>query len=779
MADKRERQTGRKTIGELYGGITVSGKDFSEGDRKLRKKQEPSFVSLCKRLYAMSPSMGKGGAFTEENKKAVQFLNWQLSPEEFSGASKIVLMLSLLAAFVAGTLVLFTPLNAIFSALKITGINALLFAYGPFLLGAVGLVSYFQGFPALEARKEQTRALTYVPEIMGYMIMSLKLVPNLEKAVEFSAEHGRGKIAFDLKNLLWETQLGVHNSLSEGLDVLAYRWGEFSDDFKRGLMRIRSSVIENSEAKRYALLDQTMSEMLENIRGKMEQYARKLQEPSTMLFYIGILLPLLLIIILPVGSSFSGAPLANPVVLFFIYNLAIPAVMIVFSWNILQGKPPTYAVPVISDSQKGLPPKWQANIGGFRTDVRFAAIAVLVLGLVLSGAVSSQGIPPKFIYTQLGFSERTPQLLAPDRSRDEVLISAGRSVKYFDLDETGVLYSQYLSRRLRGNIESGQLSGIVEEVKQQVRSDEQIFFSRSENDIAPYNIVFGLLITFSLALFIFYYYSNIYKRKMQLEVQELESGFKDSLYIIASRMAENKPVEEAMKSVQEFMKNSKVSGVFSKTLDNINLLGMPLSQAVFDRNYGSIANIPSSTIQSSMKILVDSVELGVNVAARTLVSLSIQLQNSQKVNELLKTLVSDLTGTMKTMTLFIAPVILGITVSLQRVIIVTMSSIASSNVVSSAGNSAADSLPGGFSGLSVSGLVSPESIANIATPTQFIIIVALYIIELVVIMTYFTTKIEEDNDLLVKINIARFVPVAVIVFVIGMLLSKALVSVAI
>ena len=108
-----------------------------------------------------------------------------------------------------------------------------------------------------------------------------------------------------------------------------------------------------------------------------------------------------------------------------------------------------------------------------------------------------------------------------------------------------------------------------------------------------------------------------------------------------------------------------------------------------------------------------------------------------------------------------------------------MSSIASSNVVSSAGNSAADSLPGGFSGLSVSGLVSPESIANIATPTQFIIIVALYIIELVVIMTYFTTKIEEDNDLLVKLNIARFVPVAVIVFVIGMLLSKALVSVAI
>ena len=114
---------------------------------------------------------------------------------------------------------------------------------------------------------------------MGYMIMSIKLVPNLEKAVEFSADHGRGKIADDFKTLIWEVQIGVHNSISEGLDALAYRWGKHSEEFKRALMRIRASVIENTEAKRYALLDQTMTEMLESIRSKMEQYARDLSQP--------------------------------------------------------------------------------------------------------------------------------------------------------------------------------------------------------------------------------------------------------------------------------------------------------------------------------------------------------------------------------------------------------------------------------------------------------------------------------------------------------------------
>ena len=65
------------------------------------------------------------------------------------------------------------------------------------------------------------------------------------------------------------------------------------------------------------------------------------------------------------------------------------------------------------------------------------------------------------------------------------------------------------------------------------------------------------------------------------------------------------------------------------------------------------------------------------------------------------------------------------------------------------------------------------------TVERIILIVALYVIELVIIMTYFTTKIEEDNDLLVKLNIARYTPIAVIMFVVSILAAKAFVGVAI
>ncbi len=766
------------SIGDVYRRIRVTPEDFSGGEGRLTKEPDPFFVGLCKRLSRIMPSLGRSGKFTRKNQDAIDFLKWRLSAQEFAAASTIFLLLVFAAAFALAIIAISIPfIENLITLIGGTEIGGYAVAFLPPIIIAAFASNFFSTYPETAARREQTRALTYVPEILGYMVMSIKLVPNLEKAVEFSAEHGKGKIARDFKDLIWAVQLGTFNSLSEGLDALAYQWGKYSDEFKRALMRIRASVIENSESKRYAMLDATVSEMLESIRNKMEKYARELSQPSTMLFYIGVLLPLLLIIILPVGSSFSGAPLANPLVLFAIYNIAIPLVTIAFAYNLIQSRPPTYEPPVIPDSYEGLPRKWRANIRGISIDCRLAAALVLIVGLSASYIISTEGIPPKFAWDTFGIKDKTKQFIQPDLSKEEALKRAGRPATFFALDETGRRYAEVYSQLSRGAGE-GESASVAERAKVQVLSEEQLFFSEAENDVAPYRLVFGVLIAFSLAVFIVLYYSNIYKRRVQEEVQAMESEFKDTLYILASRMGENKPVEDAIKHVTEFLPDLKISQrVFAKTLDNINLAGMPLEQAVFDEYNGSVAKIPSTIIKGSMKMLVDSVQLGVNVAARTLISLSIQLQNSEKVNSQLKILVSDVTGTMKTMTLFIAPIVLGITTSLQRIVIVTISSIAASNVVSGSSASGAESSFGsGFSNFASSGFIKPESIANIATPTQFILIVALYIVELVLIMTYFTTKIEEDNDLMVKINIATYLPIAVIMFVISMIVSNALVG---
>ena len=270
------------------------------------------------------------------------------------------------------------------------------------------------------------------------------------------------------------------------------------------------------------------------------------------------------------------------------------------------------------------------------------------------------------------------------------------------------------------------------------------------------------------------------KKKLQQKFMLMESEFKDSLYILASRLGENKPIEEALQLTQKFLPNNTVSTeVFGRTLDNIRVLGMPLDNAVFDPAYGSLKNNPSKIIVGSMKIAIDSVKLGVNVAARTLVSLSRQLGNSERVSKMLTSLIQEITGTMKMVSLYVAPIVLGITTSLQRVVVVTLVSISSTNSEQTVANDLGGAgVPGlsGFQNADVGSFINPNVVSSLASPGEFMVIVAIYVIELVLIMNYFITLIEENNQLSARINAAKSLPIAIILFVATVILSNSLVA---
>jgi len=229
--------------------------------------------------------------------------------------------------------------------------------------------------------------------------------------------------------------------------------------------------------------------------------------------------------------------------------------------------------------------------------------------------------------------------------------------------------------------------------------------------------------------------------------------------------------------------------LFGKTVDNINLLGMPLENAVFDPNYGALKNNPSSIIRSSMKLLVDSVKMGVDVSARTLMSLSLQLKNSEKVNNTLSILVKEITSTMKTMAVFIAPIVLGITIALQKIVMISMGSIISEGSLNSISegtgnlNLGAAGVGGGlseqlsaFSSSISSFKMDPQVFASLVSPAEFTLIIALYVIQIVVILTFFTSKLEEDNNILATLRIARALPIALTVFVIAIIVSNTVVG---
>ncbi|MFH1587762.1 MAG: hypothetical protein ABIA76_00295 [Candidatus Diapherotrites archaeon] len=771
------------SLGERYSQISVSIDDFSDslGETKLVKKKFPKFVAYAKKIYSMFPVLGTAKRFSDQNRDAIEFMDWELNPREFDALIKATLIISVIIAFLIGTICLLLLGDILSGLFKGNALLIQAICFLPWLAGAFYAFYFVQQYPLSMAKHEQMMSLTYMPDLIGYLVMSMKLVPNLEKAIEFSADHGKGKIAEDFRKLIWDVQIGVHKSLSEGLDKLAYRWGKFSSEFKQALMRVRASVIENTEAKRYALLDKTMSEVLSSVKEKMENYARGLSQPSIMLFYLGVLLPLILIIILPVGSSFSGAPIAHPIVLGFLYIFLIPGGTFLLARSLIYKKPPVHESPKIPDNYPGLPKKGTMIVSGIRMSIPFVLVLVLIFGLAFSFFVSTQGIPPKFI-----FGEEDPVfILSPDQSAYDVqlkrgLINENDAPDYFSFDPPGEMYRD-ISKEFAGmRLDEAER---LELIKQRLLLEEKIFYMKKGNNVAPNNFVFGLMLTLSALAFVYFYYSNIYRRKAQLEVEQMESEFKDSLYILASRMGENKPLENALKHVKEFLPNYKISIVYERILENITVMSMPLEQAVFDKNFGALKDIPSKMIATSMRLLINSVNLGVNVAARTMIALSIQLQNAEEVSKKLTLLLSDVTEMMSTLSLFIAPVVLGITVSLQKVVVLTLFSIASSGQLE-ATQSQMDlsALPGGlggigegvssmFSGSTMNSFIDTSSVSTVATPTEFIFILAIYIIELVAIMTYFTTRVSSENNLLVKINLAKALPVAIIVFIASVIAS--------
>jgi len=57
-----------------------------------------------------------------------------------------------------------------------------------------------------------------------------------------------------------------------------------------------------------------------------------------------------------------------------------------------------------------------------------------------------------------------------------------------------------------------------------------------------------------------------------------------------------------------------------------------------------------------------------------------------------------------------------------------------------------------------------------------LIVIGTYVVEIVIIMMYFTVKVQEDNDLLFKIRLAQSLPIAIAIFLITVLVSNVFIS---
>ncbi len=210
-------------------------------------------------------------------------------------------------------------------------------------------------FPAIAAYHFMTRPMSFAESVrirtggslimaVLYMIVYMKSTPNIEGAVRFAANNVSGRLSRDLKELLWKVEVGVSATVENALSEYAMTWSAYNRDFTESVQLLRESMLEPSHARRDILLDKAVEVVLVGTNERMKRYSRNLETPIMILHGVGVLLPVLGMIALPLLSIFLASELKGiPYYLFFGYNVFLPLAVYYFMIDILSKRPSTHS----------------------------------------------------------------------------------------------------------------------------------------------------------------------------------------------------------------------------------------------------------------------------------------------------------------------------------------------------------------------------------------------------------------------------------------------------
>jgi hypothetical protein len=220
--------------------------------------------------------------------------------------------------------------------------------------------------------------------------------------------------------------------------------------------------------------------------------------------------------------------------------------------------------------------------------------------------------------------------------------------------------------------------------------------------------------------------------------KEVEKEFTSSLFQLGNRIGDGIPAEIAFLKTAESTKGTATEGFFRVVNENIQRLGMNLERALFDNRRGAVIFYPSEIIETSMKILVESVKKGLKVAARSLISISEYVKNIKKINARLNDLLAEIISDMQSNMTFLAPLLSGIIIGLAGMITSILGELG--NILGS------DGTTGGGAGGFGEGLLGLFDVSTMLPTYWLQIIVGIYLIQIVFILTSTLVTIKSGRD---------------------------------
>ena len=227
--------------------------------------------------------------------------------------------------------------------------------------------------------------------------------------------------------------------------------------------------------------------------------------------------------------------------------------------------------------------------------------------------------------------------------------------------------------------------------------------------------------------------------KARDDTKELEKEFNSSLFTLGNRLGDGTPAEIAFAKVAASTKGQKTSDFFNIVNTNIQSMGMSLEEAIFNNRRGAIIYYPSNLIATTMRILIEGVKKGLNVAAQSLMSISEYVTNIQKINERLRDLLAEVVSDMKSNMTFLAPLLAGIVIGLASMITGILGQL---KVMTDLGGGETS-----IAGLgSIGQITELFNVINMIPPYFMQIAIGIYLIEIIFILTKTLVTVDSAED---------------------------------
>ena len=575
------------------------------------------------------------------------------------------------------------------------GIFGLFFFVIFFLVAGLLMIPALQRVPDFMANTWRMKASNQMVQSVFYIVTYMRHTSNLERAIEFAADHLEAPLSLDFRKILWDVETEKYSTIRASAEAYLLVWKEWDPDFVESFHLIESSLFESSEERRLALLDKSLDVILTGTYETMLHYAHSLKSPITMLHMLGIILPILGLVILPLVVSFMGGegstPFVSAIYISVLYNFTLPIGVFYLGKVILSKRPAGYGAVDISEKDgfkkyKNVALPLSKNLTLWVNPIYFC-IMVFALG------------------TLIGFSP---------------LIMHSLGVSDFAFDQNGNMKMlEYVCPPEKG-------PGCAPEEK-----------------IGPYGVGASLLslvvvLAFGLSVGLYFTLRSKNVIKIRQKTKELEEEFSSALFQLGNRLGDGLPAEIAFAKVAETMRNTVSGEFFAVAEKNITSLGMGLEQALFDPRVGAVVKFPSNVIEASMKVLIESIRKGPRIAAQALLSMSRYIKEIHRVEERLQDLMADIISSMKAQIKFLTPAIAGIVIGITSMISTILTKLSAQL---SAFSTAQDG------GSAVGGFGNLLTIFGVGIPTfHFQIIVGIYVVQIGYILTVLSNGIENGAD---------------------------------